>query len=116
MSVERYRSIEALRLAGARRLGQGWLYLGEGALSPDLECILVTDDDGDLNERGLAKGAVERGFTREGLDTDTLEDTFDCAKGLADPPPDELVRGVLRLLSRVRRLSPGPGIPAHALT
>jgi len=88
MSVEQYRLIDALRLAGARRLGRGWLYLREGLISPDLECVLVTDDDEELNERGLAIAAVQRGFTREGLDTDTLEDTFDCAKSFGDPPSD----------------------------
>jgi hypothetical protein len=80
MSVEHYPLIDALRLAGTRRLSRGWLYLREGAISPDLACVLVTGDDEELDESGLAAAAVQRGFTREGLDTDTLEDTFHWAK------------------------------------
>jgi hypothetical protein len=109
MSVEQFRLIDALRLAGARRLSRGWLYLREGVISPDLECILVTDDDEELNERGLATVAVQRGFTREGLDTDTLEDTFDCAKSFADPPPDNLLLESFSYYREFDAFLPSPG-------
>jgi hypothetical protein len=91
MSIQRYRLIDALRLAGTRGLDRGWLYLSDGAVSANLECILVTEADQELNARGLAVSAVRLGFTREGLDTDTLEGTFDCAKQFMDPPSDDLL-------------------------
>jgi len=109
MSVEQYRLIDALRLAGARRLGRGWLYLREGVISCDLECVLVTDDDTELNARGLATAAAQRGFTREGLDTDTLEDTFDCAKSFADPPSDDLLLESFAYCLEFDAFLPAPG-------
>jgi hypothetical protein len=109
MSVERYRLIDALRLAGARGLQRGWLYLREGVFSADLECVLVTGDDEELDERGLAIAAVQRGFTREGLDTDTLEDTFDCAKNFVDPPPDDLLLESFAYYREFDAFLPAPG-------
>jgi hypothetical protein len=44
-----------------------------------------------VNERGLSISAVRLGFAREGLETDTLESTFDCAKQFVDPPSDDLL-------------------------
>ena len=107
--MEQYRLIDALRLAGARRLGRGWLYLREGVISCDLECVLVTDDDAELNERGLATAAAQRGFTREGLDTDTLEDTFDGAKSFADPPSDDLLLESFAYYREFDAFLPAPG-------
>jgi len=109
MGVQQYRLIEALRLAGARGLTPGSLYLREGDMSPDLECVLVSGDDEELNERGLATAAVERGFTREGLDTDTLEDTFDCAKRFVDPPPDDLLLESFVYYREFDAFLPAPG-------
>jgi hypothetical protein len=112
MSVERYRLIDALRLAGARSLASGWLYLREdGAISPDLDCLLVAGDDEEFDERGVSMAAVQRGFTREGLDTDTLAGTFDWAKNFIDPPPDKLLLESFTYYLRFDAFLPEPGAP-----
>jgi hypothetical protein len=69
MAVQRYQLIDALRLAAARGL----------------------ERDEILNDRGLSASAVRLGFVREGLYTDTLESTADCARSFADPPSDDLL-------------------------
>ena len=78
----------ALRAAAAGKLERGWLFLASSETPTlDTPCLLVdagADDD-------LEAIAAENGFTEEGLDTDTIEDTAKCAREFSDPPSDELL-------------------------
>src|SRR3982750_2300449 len=112
MSVEQYRLIDALRRAGNRGLSRGRLYLRVGsAVSANADCLVVTGDDGEFNGPGLATAAVQQGFTRAGLATDTLEETFDWAKNFVDPPPDDLLLESFDYYLRFDAFLPKPGAP-----
>jgi hypothetical protein len=77
----------ALRAAAAGALEQGWLYL-ESSQSPSLDapCLMV-DADPDDDTEAIAR---EKGFSQEGLDTATIEDTAKWAGQFQNPPADEL--------------------------
>ncbi len=97
---------EALHQAALNRLEDGWLYLPEGTiLTPDKPCVLVDDDEARVT---LARD----GFTRERLETRTLEQTTDCARSLHDPPSDELLVESFRYFLDFDAFLPYPGAPA----
>jgi hypothetical protein len=77
---------EALHLAADKSLEIGWLYLPSSD-TPTLEtqCLLVSDAE---ESETVAK---ENGFPQEGLDTQTIEDTTQCASQFEQPPSDDLL-------------------------
>lgn len=100
----------ALRSALLRTLPSGWLYLPkEVALTPETECVLVDDPDAELDERCRPVEAVRAGFPREGLDTEGLADTADCAKLFQDPPSDALLVESFAYYLRFDAFLPRPG-------
>jgi hypothetical protein len=82
---------DVLRDALAGSLPDGWVYLPEGPLAVATPCLLVTDDGGATDDRGVPLSAVEQGFPREGLDAETVSDTARCAQLITDPPSDALL-------------------------
>lgn len=82
---------EVLRDALDGALPDGWLYLPEGDIAPSTPCLLLTDDGGDTDARGVPLAAVHQGFPREGLDSETAADTARCAQIIAAPPSDALL-------------------------
>src|SRR3954463_3047706 len=83
---------EALRSALHRTLPWGWTYLPDvPAPTPETPCVLVSDPQCELDDRHRPVEAVRAGFPREGLDTDTMEATGDCARSFQDPPSDDLL-------------------------
>jgi hypothetical protein len=83
----------ALRKTLRRELPHGWLYLHDGAvLTPETLCVVVDDkDEVERDDHFRPLPAVQAGFSREGLDTDTLEGTAECARSFEDPPSDALL-------------------------
>jgi hypothetical protein len=81
-----------LRLALDKRLPEGWLFLPRiDELAVDTPCLLLEAaafDASELDDRGIPVVAVEQGFPCEGLDSATIEDTAQWARGLAPLPSD----------------------------
>jgi hypothetical protein len=101
---------EALRGALERTLPWGWTYLPDvPALTPDTPCVLVDDAQCELDDRHLPVEAVHAGFPCEGLDTDTMEATGDCARNLHDPPSDELLVESFSYYRSFDAFLPSPG-------
>lgn len=98
----------ALRAAAAGKLEQGWLYLASSERPTlDTPCLLVDagpDDDPEAI-------AAECGFPEEGLDTATIEDTTECARGFRNPPTDELLLESFVYYWRFDAWLPSPGAP-----
>lgn len=82
---------EVLRDALEGTLPDGWLYLPDGPLAPTTACLLFADEGADTDDRGVPLQAVEQGFSREGLDSETVADTARCAQLITDPPSDALL-------------------------
>src|SRR3712207_3762186 len=83
---------DILRRAHSGNLPEGWIYLPTSdAPGLDTECLLLDDQDGECDDRGIPLAAVERGFTHEGLDGETTVSTAQWATQFADPPPDDLL-------------------------
>lgn len=79
-----------IRAAAQERLPQGWIYLPEGAISPDTKCILISD----VAISELQDIARSLGFPVYGLDTRFLQiiaesATDDVGREFSD---EELVR------------------------
>jgi hypothetical protein len=74
-------------------------------------CLVVPSDEGDLNERGLSNLAVDRGFSVEGLDSDTIEEIVDGVREFADPPDLELMFEAFMYYLRYDAFLPQRGAP-----
>ena len=102
----------ALRSALRRTLPQGSLYLpNHTELKPETPCVLVDDPDAERDDRYRPIEAVRAGFPLEGLDTETMEDTCDCARALHDPPSDELLVESFAYYLRYDAFLPERGAP-----
>lgn len=77
----------ALRAAATSTLKEGWLYLPNGDLSLDTECLLLQSDA----EEDQEAIAAALGFPKDGLDTDLLEGTVEVARQFESVPSDELL-------------------------
>ena len=76
----------ALQLAVSKSLEYGWLYLPNAATPTlDTPCLLVSDEE---YPQALAE---ENGFPQEGLDTDDIEGTVQCARQFQEHPSDDLL-------------------------
>ena len=94
-----------LRQAAAKSLEECWLYLPQSAsLSLDSQCAIVTAPDS-------AAVATAAGFPIEGLDTQSLQDTADCALQFELDPSDELLMESFVYYWRFDSWLPSPGAP-----
>jgi len=81
---------EALRLAAEGRFPEGWLFLPSRAVTLATPALVV-EYGADADARSIPFVATARGFPIEGLDKDLLEDVVEGARGLQDPPDDDLL-------------------------
>lgn len=74
-----------IRAAGRGELPRGWLCLPDGEATSQTSCVLVVDtQDDDLEEV-----AVQLGYPRLSLDTDTIEDICHGAQRFVENPSDD---------------------------
>jgi hypothetical protein len=108
MSVARKTTLRlALRAAAAGHLDDVWLYLPQrDGLSPNTACLLVAESD-----ENLEATATSMGFPIEGLDTQTLEGTAECARGFHNPPSDALLLESFIYYLKFDAWLPQPGAP-----
>ena len=97
----------ALRSAASKELEYGWLYL-PNAENPSLEtpCLLISGYEEDSHLVAAANG-----FPKDGLDTEDLEETANCARLFQDPPRDDLLLESFIYYWRFDAWLPGPGAP-----
>jgi hypothetical protein len=76
-----------IRSAANDELPHGWLYLPQGEITANTECVFLADiETDDLPSTGAALG-----FPNEGLATDDLKDIFQCARRLVANPSDTVL-------------------------
>ena len=81
-------------------------------LTPETLCVVVDDkDEVERDDHFRPLPAVQAGFSREGLDTDTLEGTAECARSFEDPPSDALLVESFSYYLRFDAFLPAPGAP-----
>jgi hypothetical protein len=104
---------QALRRAAGRTLPQGWLYLADVApLTPETFCVVLDDEDKDMDSDGKPIEAIRTSFPFEGLNTQLMEDTAEAARRFDDTPSDELLIESFEYYRRFDAFLPKPGAPA----
>lgn len=71
----------------------GWIFLPNTSnITLDVLCMVVPDDDdAEVDERGIPLEASRRGFVKEGLNRDMIEDVIAWARRFKNPPTVDVI-------------------------
>jgi hypothetical protein len=93
------------------QLPNGWLYLAQSSPGLETRCLLVMEENPELDEKGFVKTAVQRGYAFEGLEADTIRAVVDSTRDFQDPPSEALLLEAFVWYLNSDSFLPEPGAP-----